>query len=72
MRTTLLPVVSLALLSWTCAGQGAQTKAAGRTEAGKVTAHSRGLHGYIGFSASRPPRGPSIVRAWVFTPPSGR
>jgi len=37
----------------------------------KVTARSGGLHGYIGFSATRP-RGPSIVRAWVSTPRSGR
>jgi hypothetical protein len=55
MRTTLLSVVSLTILSWACAGQGTQTKAAGRTEVGKVTAHARGLHGYIGFSATRPP-----------------
>jgi len=71
MRTTLLPVVSVALLSWTCAGQETQEKDAQKAEAGKVTAHSGGLHGYIGFSATRPP-GPSIVRAWVSTPRSGR
>jgi len=53
MRTTLLPVVSIALLSWTCPGQ--ETKDAGKAETGKVTAHSQGLHGYIGFSATRPP-----------------
>jgi hypothetical protein len=45
--------VTLALLSWTCAGQ--ETNAAGKAEAGKVTAYSSGLHGYIGFSATRPP-----------------
>ncbi len=31
------------------------TNAPPKAEAGKVTAHSDGLHGYIGFSASRPP-----------------
>ena len=48
-------VLGIALLSWTCAGQENQKKDAGKVEAGKVTAHSRGLHGYIGFSATRPP-----------------
>lgn len=46
-------LLGFALLSWTCAGQ--ETSAARKAEAGKVTAHSGGLHGYIGFSASRPP-----------------
>lgn len=55
MRTRRLPVVSIALLSWACAAQESQPKDAGKTEAGKVTAHSQGLHGYIGFSATRPP-----------------
>ena len=53
MRTTLAPIVVLALLSWACAGQ--ETKEPGKVESGKVTAHSGGLHGYIGFSAARPP-----------------
>jgi hypothetical protein len=55
MRTILPSVVSLVLLSWTCAGQEAPTEDRGTTAAGKVTAHSVGLHGYIGFSATRPP-----------------
>jgi len=53
MRTPSAPVAVLALLSWTCEGQAA--KDAGKAETGKVTAHSQGLHGYIGYSASRPP-----------------
>jgi hypothetical protein len=53
VRTIFLAVVGFSLLSWTCAGQ--ETKDAGKAEAGKVTAHSGGLHGYIGFSASQPP-----------------
>ncbi len=55
MRITLLSIVATALLSCTCAGQERQAQDAGKTEAGNVTAHSRGLHGYIGFSATRPP-----------------
>jgi hypothetical protein len=55
MRTKLLFVIIVALLSGTCAGQGTQAKDAMKTETGKVTASSRGLHGYIGFRAERPP-----------------
>jgi hypothetical protein len=32
-----------------------EPNAAADSQSGKVTAHSRGLHGYIGFTASRPP-----------------
>ncbi len=46
-------LLGFALLSWAFAGQGANT--AQKAEAGTVTAHSGGLHGYIGFSATRPP-----------------
>ena len=55
MRTTLLSVVSLALLSSTAIGQVAPAKEAAKTETGKVAARSEGLHGYIGFDAARPP-----------------
>jgi len=55
MRARLLPVVGMVLLSGICAGQENPTEDAKKTEAGKVTAHSGGLHGYIGFSATRPP-----------------
>jgi len=55
MKTRLLLVVSIALLSWTCAGQENQAKDAKKAEAAQVRSHSGGLHGYIGFSASRPP-----------------
>jgi hypothetical protein len=53
MRISSVLASLLALLSCTCAGQDAKepTKAA----VGQVTAHSQGLHGYIGFSATRPP-----------------
>lgn len=55
MKITLAPTVLLGLLSWTGVGQDDQTKVPGKAETGKVTAHSDGLHGYIGFTASRPP-----------------
>lgn len=41
--------VLLALLAWPCVGAEAPGGA------GIVTAHGQGLHGYIGYSASRPP-----------------
>ncbi|MGA2498475.1 MAG: hypothetical protein ABSH20_12075, partial [Tepidisphaeraceae bacterium] len=55
MRTTVLSFVGLALLSSTAIGQGTQAKEAAKAEAGKVMAKSEGLHGYIGYSATRPP-----------------
>jgi hypothetical protein len=45
----------MALLWWTCAGGENQTLAADKAEGAKVAAHCDGLHGYIGFGASRPP-----------------
>ena len=42
-------------MPWTLAVQGAQPEAAAQPEAGKVTSHADGLHGYIGFGAARPP-----------------
>ncbi len=53
MKPVFASIVVFALVFWPCAGQAA--KDAGKAETGKVTAHSQGLHGYIGFSASRPP-----------------
>lgn len=55
MRTQLLSIVSIVLLSSTCAGQDNPTNDAARSAVGRVTAHAQGLHGYIGFSATRPP-----------------
>jgi hypothetical protein len=55
VNVSLLPVVGLVWLCWTCAGQDTQTKAAVKSEAGAVTARSGGLHGYIGFSHERSP-----------------
>jgi len=53
MTTRFAPFVILSLLSWT--GVGQDNPAADHTNAGQVTSHSRGLHGYIGFSHERPP-----------------
>jgi len=53
MRILSVSVLMLALRSWTCTGE--ETKDAAKPEAGQVTAQGDGLHGYIGFSASRPP-----------------
>ena len=55
MKTTFAPVAILALLSCLCAGQDKPN--AKNSEAGVVTPHSQGLHGYIGFSHDRPPAG---------------
>ena len=55
VNTALPLILVLALTSWPCAGQEGQMKDARKAETGKVTAHSDGLHGYIGFSATRPP-----------------
>ena len=43
----------LALISST--GLAQESKQVGEREIGKSTEHSQGLHGYIGFTASRPP-----------------
>ena len=49
MRNILLSILTAALLSWTCAAQDYSSKAAAKSDAGKITSHSQGLHGYIGF-----------------------
>jgi len=45
----------LVLLATNPAAAANQDIAPKKTEPGRVTSHSRGLHGYIGYSASRPP-----------------
>ena len=55
MRTPVALFTLVVLLSWTGAGQDSQS--AKKPEAGRVTEHSEGLHGYIGFSHDRPPTG---------------
>ena len=55
MPARLALVTIIALLSWNRFGLATEPAAPARTEAGKVTAHSQGLHGYIGFSTTQPP-----------------
>ncbi len=55
VRSPAARILILALLCWNCAGQENRAKEAREGETGQVTAHSDGLHGYIGFSATRPP-----------------
>ena len=52
MKTSLPAILILTVLIWTCQGNAGPANDA---ESGVVTPRSRGLHGYIGYSASRPP-----------------
>jgi len=54
MRNSLLIILAFMVLPWTCEAEEDATDKKD-AKAGVVTAHSRGLHGYIGYSASRPP-----------------
>ena len=55
-KIVLAAALAPALLpGWPCLGQANSPKTTRQTQAGQVTAHSGGLHGYIGFSATRPP-----------------
>ncbi len=57
MRTPLTAAALLALLSWTCTGQDNPKVKHAESAQGQVTAHSQGLHGYIGFGHEKhPPR----------------
>ncbi len=55
MGISLFTIVVLALLPSTNDGGGKQAKDADAKQANVVTTHSRGLHGYISYSTSRPP-----------------
>ncbi len=55
MNRKVLSLLALALLCGTGAGQGDPADKGRKAGAEKVTSHSDGLHGYIGFNASRPP-----------------
>ena len=48
MRSLSILKIIFVVMSWTCAGQEAK-------DIGKVTAHSQGLHGYIGYRVPNPP-----------------
>jgi len=55
MRATLGLIFLLAALSCLGEAKANETGGADKDDVGVVTAHRRGLHGYIGYSASRPP-----------------
>ncbi len=53
-----VPYASIVALAGLCGtGLGQDAKVGENPAPGQVTAHSQGLHGYIGFNASRPPAG---------------
>lgn len=54
MRVSFFPAVTFAFLHSICLGQQDPVNKVGKTEASAVTSHAGGLHGYIGFSATRP------------------
>ncbi len=55
MRTFLSAIMILTSLPWICIGQESNANDAQKGHAGVLTSNSRGLHGYISFTASRPP-----------------
>jgi len=55
MRTSLPLVITLAVLLWACEATRNNADEANKTIVGVVTSSSRGLHGYISYSATRPP-----------------
>ena len=55
MRISMPIILVLIIVLWTCEGKGDNANKEENIEPGVVTAHTRGLHGYIGYSASRPP-----------------
>jgi len=54
MRSALFTILILVVVPWTCKGKDNTPNRRGKT-AGVITQRSGGLHGYIGFSATRPP-----------------
>ena len=57
MKHLILITIVLFILLPSCLCEGKDDIAANKTETepGVVKAHYRGLHGYIGYSAARPP-----------------
>ena len=56
MNQDLHIIAVLALLTWPGAAQDLPSKAIKSVDAGNVTAHAQGLHGYIGFGHEKLPR----------------
>ena len=55
MKNALHLIAVLALLSRPCAAQDSPSNAIKSADGGNVTAHSQGLHGYIGFGHEKHP-----------------
>ena len=55
MRKTILPILTAAVLSSASLAQDNSPKASSKSDAGQVTSHSQGLHGYIGFGHEKLP-----------------
>ena len=66
MKNSVVVVVGVAFLTWACAGQEQRVKEGPASEAGKVSAHSDGLHGYIGFSHENLPPGSAYCAGMGF------
>ena len=62
MKQILNPLLVFMFFSWSCAGQEAPQK----SEGGKVTLHSDGLHGYIGFGHEPLPPGSAFTAGMGF------
>ncbi len=57
MKLNLTFVALVALAAWSCVGQEPSAGGQKQTGGGKVTSHSEGLHGYIGFQHEPLPTG---------------
>ncbi len=55
MKSTFTLCLGAILLSVVCVAQDNSPKAASRSDAGQITSHSQGLHGYIGFGHEKLP-----------------
>ncbi len=55
MKTSLLVILALVIVPWSCQGQQNDSDKAGESQAGVVISSSNGLHGYISYNATRPP-----------------
>ena len=66
MKNSVVVVGGVAFLTWACAGQEQRVKEGPASEAGKVSAHSDGLHGYIGFSHENLPPGSAYCAGMGF------
>jgi hypothetical protein len=57
MKTRRLSVTIFLLLPWICSGKEIQTIGAAQAQPVNIRPQAGGLHGYIGYSATRPPAG---------------